>query len=61
MSSTSELSDSLNTPLPNLDKELKALIATTLQSPSNSYHCQTQYNITYPSITIPSGIAKLIV
>ena len=60
MSSTSEISDSLNIPLPNLDKELKALTTTTLQSPSKSYHYQTQHETTYPSITIPSGIAKLI-
>ena len=60
MSSTSELSDSLNTPLPNLDKELKALTTTTLQSPSKPYHYQTQHETKYPSITIPSGIAKLI-
>ena len=60
MSSTSEISDSLNIPLSNLDKELKALTTTTLQSPSKSYHYQTQNEIIYPSITTPSGIAKLI-
>ena len=60
MSSTSELSDSLNIPLPNLDKELTALTTTTLESPSKPYHYQTQHETKYPSITIPSGIAKLI-
>ena len=56
----SEISDSRNIPLPNLDKELKALTTTTLQSPSNYYHYQTQNDTTYPSIIIQSGIAKLI-
>ena len=60
MSSTSEISDSLNIPLPNLDKELKALTTTTLQSPSKPYQHQTQHETKYPSIIIPSGIAKLI-
>ena len=60
MSSTSELSDSFNISLPNLDKELKALTTTTLQSPSKPYQYQTQHETKYPSITIPSGIAKLI-
>ena len=60
MSSTSEISDSRNIPLPNLEKELKALTTTTLQSPSNYYHYQTQNDTTYPSIIIQSGIAKLI-
>ena len=60
MSSTSEISDSLNITIPNLDKELRALTTTTLQSPSESYHYQTQHETTYPSITISSGIAKLI-
>ena len=60
MSSTSELSDSFNISLPNLDKELRALTTTTLQSPSKPYQYQTQHETKYPSITIPSGIAKLI-
>ena len=66
ISSNSELSENQNIFIPNLSTELKALTTTNLQSPSNSIDSKTQndsqdfLSTTYPSITIPSGIAKLI-
>ena len=63
------MSDSSNTQLninQNLTKELNYLTTTTLHSPTNSlsslscndYHSFQQ--VSYPSITVPAGIAKLI-
>ena len=65
ISSNSDTSESKNNFICNLSNELKALSSTNLKSPSNSIHSSNQheaqeFSSTYPSITIPSGIAKLI-
>ena len=66
ISSNSDSSESKNIIICNLSNELKVLTSTNLKSPSNSIYSTTQHELqefsstTYPFITIPSGIAKLI-
>ena len=66
ISSNSDSSESKHIFICNLSNELNALTTTNLQSPSHSIHSTTQNesqefsSTTYPYITIPSGIAKLI-
>ena len=66
ISSNSDSSESKNIFICNLSNELKVLSSTNLKSPSNSIHSTNQHesqefsSTFYPSITIPSGIAKLI-
>ena len=66
ISSNSDSSESKNNFICNLSNELKALSSTNLKSPSNSiqssneHESQASSSTFYPSITIPSGIAKLI-